>query len=1156
MLKSLYSGVSGLQSHQVAMDVESNNIANVNTTGFKYSRANFSDLLAQTSSISTAPQGELGGKNAVQVGLGSTVSSMTRIFSQGSIQNSDKNTDVAIQGDGFFIISPDGGNTYKYTRAGDFKFDANGNFVDNNGFITQGWTRDSVTGLVDSTAPINNINIAPGLTTPANATNEVVLKANLNSGTLVESFSQAYAVPSGTPPSQAIPAIYTGDAIDSAGAPIESGNLGVMFNEVGEAFSLQPNQGVWMSFLSANVIGANDVTDGAGELDVTFRLDDGTTKQIITTGGVSTNTESQNAARYVSAINAESSVTGITATYDATNNRISLVNDNSNSNASHNITIETIGNANAGFVVASDITAYKYQYNPSGSDASVDAHKTFTSISDLRYAMEQQARAVGDHNATIYPAPNVVQAGDGTASTETSVVTFGALADGETLIINGLTLTDGATAGGMTATQVATAFANITAGNTPTDPSGLGAFTGSTTDWSTGVVSGAGSDEVTFTSVTSERDVTSLTTGDIAGTQVAATTAVVSDGDSGDGATFTIAGTTITIPNGGGSIDENNVVTFPDLAAGKVITIGGLTLTATSDMSAASVAQAYASSSNGVTPSNPTGGTFTGSLSGWNSGGPTGSDVTFTSSTSGADVLDLGLGGVIAANAQTDGDGTTAESNVIEFGALTAGQSITIDGLTLTATNAMIDAEVAGAFASVADAGSGNATTLGTFSGSLSGWSSGAVANLNEVTFTSSDAGNLNVADLATSLLSVDTQASAVKVDGGSTADDNGAKYALAINNARIPGVTATYDTGSKILSVNNTNNTPIDLVVAAGDAGLTGFAVGTTTIIAGGDGVSNENNIEVTVNEQGKFEIKNPGGSPDGDYDLNLKITGLSDISAGIVENTRFTTNLGALNSVLPSGSTGKAYSQSFNAATHSSSIDVFDSLGSKHTLRMELRKTALDNATGSTWDLELSVPLPASIDTIAPYNEKTGSIRFNNDGSVATYNPPNISFSGNNGSAPDQQVNLSFGTANSFDGMTSFDSLSSTSGISQDGYTGGDIVGIRIDQSGTVIGSFSNGRSFGLAQIAMAKFTNNEGLATEGGNVYIQTANSGDPTIGTAATSGRGFIQSSALEASNVDLSRSLTQLIIIQRGYQANGKTITTSDQLLETLIGLKR
>ncbi|MEA1893305.1 MAG: flagellar hook-basal body complex protein, partial [Campylobacterota bacterium] len=319
------------------------------------------------------------------------------------------------------------------------------------------------------------------------------------------------------------------------------------------------------------------------------------------------------------------------------------------------------------------------------------------------------------------------------------------------------------------------------------------------------------------------------------------------------------------------------------------------------------------------------------------------------------------------------------------------------------------------------------------------------------------------------------------------------------------------------------------------------------------GDGAPNENNIKIIVNEQGKFELTNPGGSEDGDYTINLKITSFS--GGDVVENVRFTRSMEALNTVLPPASAGKAFSQSFNAATHSSSIDIFDSLGSKHTLRMEFRKTALDSTTGSTWDMLVSVPAPATIDTAVPFNEKAGSVRFNNDGSLSTYNPPNISFSGNNGSSPEQQVKLSFGTSNAFDGMTSFDSRSSTSGISQDGYTGGDLVGIRIDQSGTLVGSFSNGRSFGLAQIGMAKFTNNEGLATEGGSVYIQTANSGDPIIGTAATAGRGFIQSSALEASNVDLSRALTQLIIIQRGFQANGKTITTSDQLLQTLIGLK-
>ena len=719
MLKSLYSGVSGLQSHQIAMDVESNNIANVNTTGFKYSRANFSNILAQTSAIATASQGQSGGKNPVQVGLGATVNSTTTIYSQGSIQNTDKNTDVAIQGDGFFIISPDGGNTYKYTRAGDFTFDAAGNFVDNNGYIAQGWLKDPVTGKVDSTAPIQNINISPGLTTPAEPTNEVVLKANLNSGPLVESFSPAYKVESGEPNSTTNPG--EGDAIDGNGNPINSGDLGVMFNETGEAFSLQADQGIWASFLNSSSVSTNAVSSTTNDSDenIVFELDDGTLETVSFTF-LAGNDASQNASIEASAINAKTAITGVSASINS-DNTITLTNTNASSTASHNIRVDS-ATGDTGFDGSEDdTTAYRYQYDPTGTNNIAGTDKTFTTIADLRYAME---------------------------------------------------------------------------------------------------------------------------------------------------------------------VEANNV----------------------------------------------------------------------------------------------DGDG----------------------------------------------------------------------------------------------------------------------------------------------------------------------------------DGTVEGSNIEIIVDDQGKLQITNVGGAQDS-YDMNLKITGMNADSVaggGITENTNFTRNMKAMNAVLPAGSSGTAYSQSFNAATHSSSIDIFDSLGSKHTLRTEFRKTAVDLTTGSTWDMNISVPEPGTIDTVAPTNEKTGSIRFNNDGSLATYNPPNVSFSANNGSAPDQQVNLSFGTANDFDGMTSFDSRSATSGISQDGFTGGDLTGIRIDQSGTLIGSFSNGRSFGLAQIGMAKFTNNEGLSTEGGNVYNQTANSGDPIIGTAATAGRGFIQSSSLEASNVDLSKSLTNLIIIQRGYEANGKTITTSDEMLQTLLGLKR
>lgn len=224
-----------------------------------------------------------------------------------------------------------------------------------------------------------------------------------------------------------------------------------------------------------------------------------------------------------------------------------------------------------------------------------------------------------------------------------------------------------------------------------------------------------------------------------------------------------------------------------------------------------------------------------------------------------------------------------------------------------------------------------------------------------------------------------------------------------------------------------------------------------------------------------------------------------------------------------------------------------------------MDFRKQTINTTNGVTeWGYSITVPQPGSIGGVAPYENilEGGIIQFDSNGALAGFNIPSIDFSPNNGASANQAVNLDFGSIGAFDGITSFDNPSATSGISQDGFPGGDLVGIRIDQSGTLVGSFSNGRSFGLAQIGMAKFSNNEGLVSDGGNVYLQSANSGDPIIGTAATAGRGFMQSSALEASNVDLSKSLTNLIIIQRGYQANGKTITTSDTLLETLIGLKR
>jgi flagellar hook protein FlgE len=642
MLKSLFSGVSGLQSHQIAMDVESNNIANVNTIGYKYSRANFADLLAQTSKIATAPQGDLGGKNAMQVGLGTSVASVTRIHSQGSIQNTDKNTDVAIQGDGFFIVSSDGGNTYKYTRSGDFKFDALGNFVDNNGFVVQGWLRDEATGIVDSTAPIQNILIPPGLTTPAQASAEITIKANLNSGDLLEQYS-------------VIENLDETAGLDPTTNEKEEG-FGVLFDASGEALRMIGNT-------SGNIgVGNGPIVGGQG-INVSFN--NGTTTKEY---------------RYTS---------------DATL---------------------------AGTWVVDPTVA-----NPVAGSIQTGAVYYFQTTEDLRAGLQEFAR---DPQA------------DGAANNNLATAKF----------INGKL--------------------------------------------------------------------------------------VLENPDDGDG-------------------------------------------------------------------------------------GPVGND-------------------------------------------------------------------------------------------------------------------NLQI-------------------------------VVSAITNAQDPNV----------------------------------------------------------------------------------------------VENSRFTQNMLTLQGGLIEAG-GLKQSQAFNAATHSASIDIFDSLGTKHTIRVDFRKIN-NTAAGSEWSYTITSPSGTDIGGLAPnvniiegstISSSGANVTFGNNGELTNVSLPSFDFTGNNGSAPNQTVTLNFGSIGGFDGLTSFDNPSATSGISQDGFPGGDLVGIRIDQSGTLVGSFTNGRSFGLAQISMAKFANNEGLVGDGGNVYLQSANSGDPIIGTAATAGRGFIQSSALEASNVDLSKALTQLIIIQRGYQANGKTITTSDTLLETLIGLKR
>lgn len=136
MPRSLFSGTSGLNNHQTAMDVIANNIANIDTTGYKASTAGFQDIVSQTVSAASAPTATLGGKNAKQIGLGMTISGIGKDMTEGSTQTTDRPLDFAIHGEGYFVVK-NGTQTY-YTRNGTLSLDENGNLETSNGMLVQG----------------------------------------------------------------------------------------------------------------------------------------------------------------------------------------------------------------------------------------------------------------------------------------------------------------------------------------------------------------------------------------------------------------------------------------------------------------------------------------------------------------------------------------------------------------------------------------------------------------------------------------------------------------------------------------------------------------------------------------------------------------------------------------------------------------------------------------------------------------------------------------------------------------------------------------------------------------------------------------------------------------------------------------------------------
>lgn len=877
MMRSLWSGVSGLRVHQVGMDVEGNNIANVNTYGFKYSRVNYSTMFAQTMAIATQPTDTTGGKNAKQVGLGVMAAATQRIHSQGSISGTDSNYDVAIEGNGFFLVSNDGGKTRYLTRDGAFNQDAAGNFVNSNGYVVQGWVRDPVTGRIDTALSPGNLSWDPAMNLPANPSSSIFLNAQLNSGRKItqETSRYIYSLDSahgrrtvtgadndenGTKANQ----FYT-KSNNSVDVTEKAVDFASVFNgSTYEGLNLRSGQSFWFSYADAKFTTAHTGLNNNPLFDP------------------SNNNNQQNVIFWGSenrSVSLNITLNGVNITSDA---------------------IKGIDTA------AQLIQGYSSQ---TGVEVSVSTDKKSLIFTN------RNANGTEDNMKNISLKVN-----QGNQAGELATINLGA--------------------------QPPTYNINAATNNNST--------------WFTGA--NQNSESV----ITAHR--------------------------------YEYSHSAVDIP----AMHDPVSGTPPFNAAD---------LTGTNQTAANAASRRYA--------------------------------------------------------AALIGDLNNRNARVFHS---------TEDLRELMQRDARYGVDY---------------NSLGNSAAGTVQWAQGGGAQANPAN------SNINLN---------------VKLEVNSTG-----RYVFSN-----PAGTATL------------NNVQFDLV-AGGTYGSTTLAAGQGVTIAPNTTSSAEN--------------------------MTFQATAYKNEQRQISTNEALANLFKSMQGVLDAGNETKQ-SVSMVLSSFSTSLEMYDSLGTLHLLNVEWTKHETTVDGGNLWQMILRLDEPATFNAVglARNNIIVGSVRFGNDGSLTSFEPTEFTFSGNNGSAPNQRVELNLGASAGFNGLVSNEQTSALSQQQTDGYAPGvlkqGMQNMSIDQNGVIMGSFTNGITMPMGKIAMGNVVNEAGLQDMGNNLWAVSNNSGTLTIGAPNVGGRGAFKSGALELSNADLSQSLTNLIVIQRGYQANSKTITTSDTMLNTLLQLKQ
>jgi flagellar hook-basal body protein len=926
------------------MDVIGNNIANVNTSGFKAGRAVFEDLLSQTISGGQAPNGNTGGVNPKQIGLGGSLSSIDTIFETGTVTSTSKTTDLAIEGEGFFVVRGEGAEELYYTRAGDFSFDRSGKLVNPSGYSVQGWMADPGTSEIQPTTDVGDIVIGTEYqTVQANPTSWVTMNAVLN--TNADASVLEYPT-----------MLHTANGSD---------DLFSVFSTDGVKMDVEDNEAI---IIKAHASGITSMGDVFNDADVNLDMED-----------------SPNLLVYV-------------------NN-----------------------------------TAYTFTY---GED--------FTTMGQLADAMENKLEEAAGNGATAVTGP-VTSINGVFDDTEVQANAHNAIAETYTITVDPLDSTRFTVTGSVSGTLNSGVIGQTYYAQDPATGGTL--FTISGDAWS-GAWAGGDTFDITTTAAPGpEQFDVSIVNGEFNITREA---------------------------DNGTDVQVNSFSGSPYLAV---------------------VMQSLAGTYNEPATTRT-------------------SDEIYYEET---------------VYAGRDFNTLSELATVIEQA---------IDGNVITASNFSVNYDE--------DQGKFVFQNLGDWQ-SASGTTSG---------ITLSD-------------FSVDKAYTGTEFENNIT--PTGSLTIEAVDPADDPGFNATLDYGYSEQFYRYAEGTDMieDLYTSSGESlGLDDTAILQFTLSMGGEEVSGEGTLAVagsTLDDLrammvGQMGYENSSESQVanhiadvGDNSGKLIVTG-EDGEANEIDYLKF--------EVVGSGDYSNFYdyfdyqtTQTASGGVLTTSQTLYDAQGNAHSLKYEFTMVSGDQ---NTWNLKLST---LEDGTSVAFNETSGDtvqLHFNADGSfnyISSVNGERISdltfnYDTGSGAGMISNISMDLGTASMYDGIYISSEKSSVSSTEQDGYTVGNLEEVVFSSDGSIIGYYTNGEVATLAQIALATFTNEQGLMRVGDTLFAETSNSGSATLGSAETGSRGEIISGALENSNVDLSNEFVTMITTQRGFQANSRVITTSDEMLQELLTLKR